>query len=178
MLSGHMAFLQGLVYIACHFVGAIVGAGITRGLKPLALANPGCFGPVGISHAKLFGMEFMATLLLIVTVYGVAVSQKGSGNVGPLIIGLSLVAAAQAIGGYTGAALNTARVLGPSVVYGCNWKTFWVYLLAHLAASTVAAVWGLLTNPHGPFFITEYNSVSHLLSHTNRLIPGILRAAT
>ena len=173
MLSGHMAFVQGLAYIVCQFVGAIVGAALTRALKPDTLLNPGCFGPVGISHAKLFGMEFMATTLLIVTVYGVAIAQKGSGNVGPLAIGLSLLATALAIGPYTGAALNTARVLGPSVVYGCQWKTFWVYLLAHLAASTVAAVWGLLTCPHGPFFITEYNHLGHLLSHTQftRAVP-------
>lgn len=166
VLSGHMAFVQGLAYILVQFVGGIVGAALTRGLKPNMLPNTGCFGPVGISHAKLFGMEFMATTLLIVTIYAVAVAQKGSGNIGPLIIGLSLVATAQAIGGFTGAALNTARVLGPSVVYGCQWKTFWVYLLAHLAAATVAAVWGLITTPHGPFFITEYKSVTHLLSHT------------
>ena len=173
MLSGHMAVIQGLAYIVCQFVGGIVGAALTRGLKPDTLQSTGCFGPVGISHAKLFGMEFMATTLLIVTVYGVAVSQKGSGNVGPTIIGLSLLATALAIGPYTGAALNPARVLGPSVVYGCKWKTFWVYLLAHLAAATVAAVWGLVTNPHGPFFVTEYKSVSHVLSHTSftRAVP-------
>ena len=173
MLSGHMAIVQGVAYLVCQFVGAIVGAALTRALKPDTLLNPGCFGPVGISHAKLFGMEFMATTLLIVTVFGVAVAQKGSGNVGPLAIGLSLLATALAIGPFTGAALNPARVLGPSVVYGCNWRTFWVYLLAHLAAATVAAVWGLLTCPHGPFFITEYNHLGHLLSHTQftRAVP-------
>lgn len=166
MLSGHMAFIQGLAYIICQFVGAIIGAGITRGLKPSSLADPGCFGPVGISHAQLFGMEFMGTVLLIATIYGVAVSQKGSGNVGPIGIGLALLATAEAIGGYTGAALNTARVFGPAVVYGCNWGTFWIYLLAHLAASTVAAVWGLTTNQPGPFFPEKVSHLRRLLSHT------------
>ncbi len=77
MLSGHMAFLQGLCYVAMQFIGAIIGAAHTKAMKPESVIDPGCFGPVGITHAKLFGMEFMATLLLIVTVYGVAVAQKG-----------------------------------------------------------------------------------------------------
>ena len=174
MLSGHVAFIQGLAYIVCQFVGAIVGAALTRGLKPNTLLNTGCFGPVGISHAKLFGMEFMATTLLIVVIYGVAVSQKGSGNTGGLVIGLTLVATAEAIGGYTGAALNTARVFGPAVVYGCNWGTFWVYLLAHLAAATVAAAWGLTVNQHGPFFLGGAdNDIKQLLSHSRftRAVP-------
>ncbi len=173
ILSGHIAFIQGLAYMACQFAGAVIGAGITRGLKPGTLLNPGFFGPVGISHAKLFGMEFMACTLLIVTVYGVAVSQKGSGNVGPLIIGFSLLATAEAIGNYTGAALNPARVFGPAAVYGCNWGTFWVYLLAHLAASTVAAAWGLTTCPHGPFFIGGHPDIAKLLSHSRftRAVP-------
>lgn len=173
MLSGHMAFVQGLAYIGCQFVGAIIGAGITRGLKPIALQSPGCFGPAGISHAQLFGLEFMATTLLIVVIYGVAVAQKGSGNVGPIAIGLTLLATAEAIGGLTSAALNTARVLGPSVVYGCNWGTFWIYLLAHLAASTVAAVWALTTNPRGPFFIGDHSDIAKLLSHSRftRAVP-------
>ncbi len=173
MLSGHVAFLQGLAYIICQFVGAIIGAGITRGLKPNSVSDPGCFGPAGVSHAQLFGMEFMATTLLIVVIYGVAVSQKGSGNVGPLAIGLTLLATAEAIGGYTGAALNTARVFGPAVVYGCQWGSFWVYLLAHLAASTVAAVWALTTNPRGPFFVGDHSDIANLLSHSRftRAVP-------
>ena len=50
-------------------------------------------------------------------------------------------------------ALNIARVLGPSVVYGCNWDTFWVYLLAGFTGSTLAAMWGGATNVFGPFFV-------------------------
>ena len=166
MISGHVAFIQGLAYITCQFIGAIIGAGITKGLKPASLVDPGCFGPVGVSHAQLFGMEFMAATILFVTVYGVAVSQKGAGNIGPLIIGLSLFAAAEAVGPYTGAALNTARVLGPAVIYGCHWDSFWIYLLAHLAASTLAAVFGLTTCPPGPFFVGDHlGNLPRLLAH-------------
>jgi len=173
MLSGHMAFIQGLCYIVAQFVGAIIGAALTKGLKPAGLSNPGCFGPVGISHAQLFGIEFMATTLLIVVIFGVAVGQKGSGNVGGLVIGLALLATAEAIGGLTAGALNTARVFGPAVVYGCQWGTFWVYLLAHLTASTVAAVWALTTNPRGPFFVGDHSDIANLLSHSRftRAVP-------
>lgn len=53
-----------------------------------------------------------------------------------------------------GAALNIARVLGPSVVYGC-WDSFWIYLLAGLTGSGLAAGWGFMTNVAGPFSLAH-----------------------
>ena len=40
----------------------------------------------------------------------------------------------------TGGALNPARALGPSIVFICNWKTTWVYVLAELAGGAIAGV--------------------------------------
>ena len=40
---------------------------------------------------------------------------------------------------YSGAALNPARVLGPSLVFGCYWETVPVYILAQLVGATAAA---------------------------------------
>lgn len=52
------------------------------------------------------------TFLLVITVYSVAVGEPSFGIMGPLVIGASLFAAALTGGGFTGAALNPARVLG------------------------------------------------------------------
>jgi hypothetical protein len=71
----------------------------------------------------------------------------------PFVIGLSLYVSALCGAIYTGASLNIARVLGPSVVYGCNWDTFWIYLLAGFTGSTLAAIWGYMTAAAGPFFV-------------------------
>jgi hypothetical protein len=53
------------------------------------------------------------------------------------------------------AALNIARVLGPSVVYGCNWDTFWVYFFGGLTGSGLAAGWAFMTNVAGPFSLAH-----------------------
>ncbi len=78
---------------------------------------------------------------------------QGSGNVAGIVIGLALYVAASVSGPYTGGALNIARVLGPSVVYGCAWSTFWIYFLAGLTGSTLAALWGYATAIVGPYFV-------------------------
>ena len=72
-----------------------------------------------------------------------------------LVIGLALFVAASVSGPYTGGALNIARVLGPSVVYGCAWATFWIYLLAGFTGATLAAGWAYMTNIVGPFFFAH-----------------------
>lgn len=60
------------------------------------------------------------TFLLVVTIYSVAVGEPSFGIMGPLVIGAALFAAAITGGGFTGAALNPARVLGepPSACTG------------------------------------------------------------
>jgi len=47
-------------------------------------------------------------------------------------------------GPYSGAALNPARVLGPSMVFHCYWDTVPVYVTAQLLGAFLAA---LLTMP-------------------------------
>ena len=148
VITGHTAVLQGLGYMACQVVGAISGAAISKAFA----TDPGCFLPaVGVSHAQLWGLETIMTVLLIATVFAMAIVQKGASNFGPLVIGLSLVVAASVGGPYTGAALNFARVLGPAVVNGCGWSTVWIYLLAHVTAVALAAAWGLFVAPVGPY---------------------------
>lgn len=99
------------------------------------------------------------TLLLLVTVFELAIMQKGASNFGPLVIGLSLTVAALTGGPYTGAALNFARVFGPAVVNGCGWSTVWIYFLAGLTAVGLTVPWGLFVAPVGPY----WNSLRHKL---------------
>ena len=161
-ISGHVSLLQSAGYIICQLAGAIVGAGISKGFAH----SPGCFLPAnGVSQAQLWGMETITTFFLIVTVYAVAVCQKGAGNIGPLIIGLSLTVSAYVGGPYTGAALNFARVLGAATVNGCGWSHVWVYFLAHLTAVVLSAGWGLFVAPIGPYLSYQPHKLyGHFLS--------------
>ena len=75
---------------------------------------------------------------------------------GPLAVGLAWMVAADAGGGGTGglapgghgsgAAMNPARVLGASVIFGCGWTLpfntggAWVFVLAEYLGAVIAAV--------------------------------------
>ena len=58
---------------------------------------PGCFtheGGVTITKGQLFLWELIMTFVLVSTVYAVAVTRPGHGNIGPLAVGFSLFASA------------------------------------------------------------------------------------
>lgn len=110
-------------------------------LIPYAKADHvGCFAPAGITLSQAFGWELVMTFLLVVTIYSVAVGEPSFGVVGPLAIGLALFAAATTGGGFTGAALNPARVLGPAIMFGCHWKAVPAYVLGELLGAAVGAL--------------------------------------
>jgi glycerol uptake facilitator-like aquaporin len=111
---------------------------------------------------KVFGVEFLATFLLVFTVFATAVDPRGAaGNAAPFAIGGSLWASAKGIAGLTGAALNPARTLCPAIVFKC-WRAIgsteaaslytlgqnsngydtrqWMYVIAQLTAGAFAGL--------------------------------------
>jgi len=80
MITGHLPWIQGVLYIVAQIAGMIGGAALTRALKPDSLVDPGCFFINGISHVQLWAWELIMTLLLVSTVHSVAVSMKGHGE--------------------------------------------------------------------------------------------------
>jgi aquaporin TIP len=139
LVTGHTSVSRGLAYIVAQIAGCVLAAAMHMLLIPNAHAV-GCFAPNGISLGQAFGWEAIMTFLLVVTIYSVAVGQPDFGVMGPLAIGLALFAAALTGGGFTGAALNPARVLGPSIVFGCGWKAAPVYILAELLGGVAGSV--------------------------------------
>lgn len=140
-------------------VGGILGALLNCALLPdvsvgMGNAGPGCFTHLTnrpITIGQLFGWEFVMTTLLIMVVYAVAVHRPGFGIVGPMAVGFTLFACACTGGPMTGAALNPARVLGPSVVYSCYWATVPIYCLAQYMAGCLAALLCLPVYGAGPY---------------------------
>ena len=166
-LLGHITWLEMLCYWVAQVVGAAVGALWLAWLVPnlyvrddidgaVAPRYDGCFVPVeGLRPVQQFGWEAAGTFCFLVPVFSVVwMSQTKSGysNVGPIIIGLSLMSAATAVGSFTGGALNPARVLGPMIVFDCPNRTnaVWYILgeLAGAAATTVATAPFYGVGPH------------------------------
>lgn len=132
-LLGYTNPLEVLIYWVAQISGCIFGAMLISAMVPeLAIGSfvtssdysvSGCFeaGP-GITSAHVFGWEAVGTFCFILPIFSVVwytQSKSGYGNTGPIIVGLSLYAAASAIGQFTGAALNPARVVASAIVFKC-----------------------------------------------------------
>lgn len=143
MVTGDTSAAKGGAYIVSQIAGSVIASLMHWALIPGA-ADVGCFHAPTLSGMQLFGWEAIMTFLLVATVYSVAVGEPSFGIIGPLAIGLSLFAAAITGGGFTGASLNPARALGPSIVWGCYWDQSWIYILAELFGAVAA---GLLSGP-------------------------------
>ena len=85
---GHMSLEQQVSMQAVLIPSVTVGGGDSM---------PGCFtheGGVTITKGQLFLWEMIMTFVLVSTVYAVAVTKPGHGNIGPLAVGFSLFASA------------------------------------------------------------------------------------
>merc|ERR550537_968594 len=157
-----------VLYWIAQFVGGIVGAAMYTKINIKAgQTHTGCTvpkvypsGQPGLTAGNVFGMEFIATFLLVFTVFGTAVDPRtGAGNFAPIAIGFSLFVSALAIGGFTGAGLNPARTLCPALVHDCwtnkdtptptdNYQ--WAYVLAQFLAGAFAGLlykYAFMTRP-------------------------------
>ncbi len=77
----------------------------------------------------LFGWELILAFILVSTVYACAIGAPNFGNVAPLAVGVSLALDLMAGAAYSGGGVSPVRVLGPAIVFHCNWNTAWVYML-------------------------------------------------
>ena len=119
-----IAPIDAAIYIVLQIVGALLGALLVKVL----LSDEGDaagYGATVISDTFLQGdalagflAELIGTFALMWAIMGVAVNPKGARDWAGLVIGGTLGFAVMAIGPMTGAGLNPARALGPSVVGG------------------------------------------------------------
>ncbi len=77
----------------------------------------------------LFGWELVLAFILVSTVYACAIGSPNFGNIAPLAVGVSLALDLMAAAAYSGGGVSPVRVLGPAIVFHCNWNTAWVYML-------------------------------------------------
>jgi len=132
LLTGNQTFIETLLYMAFQFAG-----GLAAGFMVWFICMHGTNDKHNVGYAstypkvntakgdgvvlKAIFMEFFATFFLVWMVFGTAVDQVnvrkgGFGSVYGAAIGGTVAMSACGIGGWTGAALNPARWLGPWIV--------------------------------------------------------------
>ena len=124
-ILGYTNPVEVIVYWMAQFVGCIFGALWVSLLVPRAYPEyDGCFHVhESMSDWMIVGWEAIGTFCFILPIFSVVwytQHKSGYGNTGPIIVGFSLYAAASAVGPWTGAALNPARVVASPVVIGCR----------------------------------------------------------
>ena len=142
LATGHTSASRAVFYVGAQLLGSALASLAHKGLVPLkAGGSVGCFGPgSGASLGQAFGWELLATLMLVLVIYSVAVGEPSFGVAAPAAIGLTLSAAALTMGPFSGAALNPARALGPALVFGCGpWRVPAAYIAAELLGALAAA---------------------------------------
>jgi aquaporin Z len=158
---GMISVGRAIAYIVIQVLGSVAGAAVCLVVYPLACTQATHLGiplppmdgvnlsPNVTLNAVLI-LEFVMTFLLMVAIFGTAVDSRGEVvKIGAFGIGLAVTFNILAGGPLTGASLNPARSLGPTLVYAAHrgmddmmkaiWNLHWVYWAAPIAGAVVGA---------------------------------------
>ena len=145
LVTGRIPFGQAMGYIVSQLAGASVAAVACKFIFPAAVVDAAKLGiplPGGewVTTPIVLVAEGIATFLLVMSVFGAAVDERGQVvKIGGFAIGLTVAFDILALGAVTGASMNPARSFGPALVYGYfDWH--WCYWVGPMAGGVIAAL--------------------------------------
>lgn len=103
---------------------------------------------IGISNLGAFVLELIVTGLFVMVITTVATDDRApwKGVMAPLLIGLFIFTAADAVGPASGGSFNPARSLDPAI-YNLDFGKIWIYLLAPLIGGLLGGAIRVLFDP-------------------------------
>ena len=122
-------------YIASQLIGATAASATLRLLFPQNKLL-GSTLPAG-SAAQSFVLEFILTLLLMLTILSVSTGAKEKGITAGIAVGSVIALEAMFAGPICGASMNPARSLAPALV-SLHVDHVWIYLLAPILGAASA----------------------------------------
>jgi MIP family channel proteins len=141
VVTGRQSWTSAITYWISQVLGAVVASFLLRAAVPGEAGDAVHYGvpaiAAGVGLSQAFILEFVLTFLLVTSVWGTAVDERGP-RIGGLGIGLTLMVGILVAGPLTGAALNPARAVGAALVSG-NWGGQWLYWLAPMLGGAAAA---------------------------------------
>jgi len=163
MVTGRIKPALAMLYIVAQLLGGSIAALTCREIFPMEAINAGMLGiPLPAAWAStgtIFCVEFVLTFLLVTSVFGTAVDERGKTvKIGGFGIGLTVAFDILAGGPITGASMNPARSFGPALVMG-HWEWHWLYWVAPVLGGMAAALFYhafLLVTPDEPPVKEEY----------------------
>ncbi|XP_034476935.1 aquaporin AQPcic [Drosophila innubila] len=140
MVSLPMAF----IYFVGQMLGAFIGYGLLKALLTTDLIKTGaglCVTlPKYVTTPQAFGIEFVATAILVIVCCGVWDPRNSKHHDSVAIrFGLAIACLACSAGPYTGASMNPARSFAPAL-WNQHFDSHWIYWLAPLSSAAVTAI--------------------------------------
>jgi MIP family channel proteins len=144
LVTRRIAVPLGLLYIVAQLAGATLAAALCNSIFPADAVKAGMLGlPFPATWATggtVFLVEFVLTFLLVTSVFGTAVDERGKTvKIGGFGIGLTVTMDILAGGPVSGASMNPARSFGPALVSGI-WQWHWLYWAAPILGGVAAAL--------------------------------------
>ncbi len=143
-------------YILFQLVGATIASIVCAVIFPgeaVASAKlgiplppaPDSTGGWDVGTGTILLVEFILTFLLVTSIFGVAVDERGKAvKIGGFAIGLTVTFDILAGGTITGASMNPARSFGPAFVSflrgASSWQFHWCYWVAPIAGGIAASL--------------------------------------
>src|SRR4029453_19312710 len=144
VVTGRIAPPLAAAYVVAQLLGATVAAGICRAIFPveavtattLGLPLPAAWATTGV----VLLAEFVMTYLLMTSIFGTAVDERGRAvKIGGFGIGLTVAFDILAGGAVTGASMNPARSFGPALEM-LHWQYHWMYWGGPIPGAGAAAL--------------------------------------
>jgi len=127
-------------YIAAQVAGAVGAALLASFLFPAAIELLAAKPAASIDLPRVMVAEFLFTFALVYVVLSVATAKANAGNsYFGLAIGFTVLAGAFAVGGISGGHFNPAVSVGACLLKLSSISHIWAYLIAQLAAASVAS---------------------------------------
>ncbi len=146
LVTGRIEAAKAGCYIVAQCLGSTFAAIACKAVFPAEAVTEAKLGiPLPAPWADdligtIFFVEFILTFLLVTSIFGTAVDERGKAvKIGGFGIGLTVAFDILAGGAVTGASMNPARSFGPALVLGHFDKHF-LYWIAPIAGACVAAM--------------------------------------
>jgi MIP family channel proteins len=148
--SGFFPKRRVLPYILAQLLGSILASSLLL-ISLGRVANLGATLPLNGNWWQSFVLEIVLTFILMFVILGSGLDRRAHIGFAGLAIGLTVALEAAFMGPITGASMNPARSLGPSLVGGI-WQHHWVYWVAPILGSQFAVkVYGIISNDFRDF---------------------------
>ena len=142
-LAGALGWKRCILLVAAQFAGGMAASGLVEALTP-NFGNAGVTTLAeGLSPVQGLFLEAILTAALIFSVFMLAAEKHRATHLAPVGIGLTLFVCHLFSVRWTGAGLNPARALGPSVVHRDFPSYHWIYYVGPFIGSLFAVTFYL-----------------------------------